>query len=208
MSFSEQGLINFRNIERLQDVAFSYDVSPDKPGVSCAFSPTMLLYDNWFKSEHVTVQWLDCSGSTPELSLDHNTTFVMNERCHALDLCCIKWENKDILVVATSHGKVYAYDLCSHLLEWEAQYDLGLPLKVQSLASDGHGIVFVCDRNNNAVHMFSPYGAYVKTIVDPEEHGVSELRFIRWSSKISAFVTAHKRDNAGWQIIYKRSMQT
>ena len=100
------------------------------------------------------------------------------------------------------------YDAQTGQLKWSVSGRIkGLEntLDVSEITSDEQECVYVCDKGNSCVLVFSFSGEYVSTFVRAGEQGVREPTGILWSKALSSLIVAHgKEDEEMWVSVVKR----
>ena len=113
-------------------------------------------------------------------------------------MCCSKNGDKQYLNTTYSSSGVYAYDVSEDKFEWKGEPN-GTEKKMNAfgVTTDERGNLFVCDMNNECIHMFSTGGVYLGelSVSDSEEGSIGVPRCIRWCNETSSLVVAHKKDD-------------
>ena len=105
----------------------------------------------------------------------------------------MKHEKKElILVTAESLMGIKAYDLSSGTVEWEKN----IPGMTKSaMISDGHGHLFVSDKDNKCIHMLSASdGHYLGYLVKRGDQGLGSPSRAAWSEEKSSLIIAHTKN--------------
>ena len=107
----------------------------------------------------------------------------------------MKHEQKElILVTSESLMGIKAYDLSSGSLEWHKN----IPGMTKSaLVPDGHGHLFVADKDNKCIHMLSlSDGQNLGRLhVIEEGEGLGFPAWVDWSEETSSLILAHGKGN-------------
>ena len=154
-------------------------ISWAKPGRLFQATPAKLLFVDMSKNPH-QIHWLYCnkkSWNKPDL-----TTFTNHSRVD--DLCIVIHEGKELLVTSNStRPALGAYNTNGSTLEWNAPEKLPNMKKSRpaGITTDGYGNVFVCDKLNQCIQVFSGGGNYLGGIL--KSSGFGMLRHIRWDTK-------------------------
>ena len=106
-----------------------------------------------------------------------------------------------------TQGGVHVYNIKTKELEWSVQGRLpGMKkfMKAQGLTVNDRGHLFVCDDNNNCVHMFHVVnGKNLGVLIKAGERGVGDPIRIKWCGKRSSFVIIHWKNGKWWISEYK-----
>ena len=130
--------IEFHDLENLRKVAVKHSVAPARPSRLFTTRPALLSYID-YSTDLPRVRSVDCSA----LPSKPKTSGVS---------------------ISTQKKELWAFDACTGGFEWTVKGKLpGMEKEMcaEALASDGHGILFVCDTNNSCVEMFSANGTFM-----------------------------------------------
>ena len=109
-------------------------------------------------------------------------------------MCLVDSDNGVILVVVTLSGAVVAFDIYTDELIWKIDESLpnhSCPLKALGVTTDGRNHLFVRDRNNQCVHLFSADGKFVKTVLRNGECELLSFRHLRCCSNSASLAIVH-----------------
>ena len=155
--------IEFRNKENVNEILLTYSVGSHQPGVLCAVSPSMLVYEN--RSKNPQLHWLDCSEAKPKpqgIIANTNLPYVQ-------DMCTTKLENEVLLIVLPydANELIQAYNSTTGQPKWSVQKKITSgTFKSYSVTGDDNGRIFVADRINSCIQMFSASdGQYLGCVV-------------------------------------------
>ena len=185
----DEQIIEFRDIGNLDDLIFS-SLVPHQPIRLCSISSTSLLY---FANEEPVAQRLDCNALPPTLLTDPLQILQLQQN-QVWDMHCTKYNEKEYLITTEciSHG-VHAYDTSSDDVVWSVVGKLsGMaePMWAEGVTSDGRDTLFVCDRNNACIQIFSVSdGAHKGTLL--KDQSLDEPRFARWCDDSTCLVVSH-----------------
>ena len=179
-------------------MVLDHSVAPHRPWEICTSSNSSL----WYESSHGVSEFhqLDCS-SFPCLTSDK----VLNTDC-VYGMCCAEFDGKSLLVMACYDDSVKAYNTDTREMVWSIIGEMPLsekPLVARAITSDKHGRLFVCDKGNKCIHIFSTDGKYVTTLLREGEQGLGELYHICWSEQLSGLIVVHSKDNKIWISLVK-----
>ena len=173
----------------MNEILQTYSVGSHQPGVLCAVSPSMLVYEN--RSKNPQLHWLDCGEVKPKplgITVDTNLPFVQ-------DMCTIKLENEVLLIVLPydANELIQAYNSSTGRLNWSVQKKITIgTFKSYSVTGDDNGRIFVADRTNSCIQMFSAsHGEYLRCCVIKRDQGLGILYRLRWSEATSSLAVAH-----------------
>ena len=193
--------MEFRDAKDFSKVLYDHSTAPFIPYEMCVVSASKLCFEDYSKSPSV-IRQLDCrftpTNSSEVLIVPDETIYDMY----------FTTPGGHILLVACGIKGFKAYDIKKKQLEWSGSGKLnGLEnaLDVSSVTSDGQESIFVCDKGNSCVLVFSFSGEYISTLVKAGEQGVGEPTFIRWSNTLSSLFVAHRKDDEEmWVSVVKR----
>ena len=178
--------IEFRNKENVSEILLTYSVGSHQPGVLCAVSPSMLIYEN--RSKNPQLHWLDCGEVKPKplgITVDTNLPFVQ-------DMCTIKLENEALLIVLPydANELIQAYNSSTGHLKWSVEKKItSRTFKSYSVTGDRNGRIFVA---NSCILMFSALdGQYLGCFMNKGDKGLGYLRRLRWCEATSSLAAAH-----------------
>ena len=110
-------------------------------------------------------------------------------------MCCAKQNDKEIiLVVPESLTGIKAYDVKNSIVQWDKE----IPgMSRCAMVSDGHGHLFVSDKDNKCIHMLSlSDGQHLGRLhVIEGEQGLGFPAWVAWSEETSTLVLAHGKRN-------------
>ena len=182
--------IRFYDLRELK-IVLSHSVEPHRPGRLCTSSPTTLLYVDHSKLPR-EVRWLDCAKSPPRLLSAKN--FTCTEQDSIYDICCVKHRDKQLLITTHELEGINAYNTSSNKREWCVLAELcetAKNIRPQSITTDGHGHLFVVDKNNACIQMFSTGSVYMGPVLEKERF--ADLGEIDWCSSNSSAAVVHRR---------------
>ena len=154
------------------------------------------------------IKSLNCSELPPRVQ---QTSVVALDK-DIWDLCTVPHRGQELTVLAQGMSKfvsendvtrrirveseVCGFSSQSGRLEWTVRGKLGglaQELCAESVASDGHGLLFVSDTNNRCVEMFSADGSFMCVFLREGEQGLGNPRMLRWHN--NSLLVVHKRDS-------------
>ena len=153
-----------------------------------AVSPSMLVYEN--RSKNPQLHWLDCSEVKPKplgIIVNTNLPFVQ-------DMCIAKLENESLLIVLPydANELIQAYNGSKGQLKWSVKKITSGTFKSYSVTRDNNGRLFVADRTNSCIQMFSALdGQYLGCFVIKRDQGLGILYRLRCSQATSSLAVAH-----------------
>ena len=142
--------------------------------------------------QHMTTDWL-CYIPTGCRHLEQFGS--INRSGKIKDICFFKENNKEIVICLYRGLKgIYARNWSNQLL-WSVDGAISGQQEIVcvSVATNGHGHLFVCDDGNKCIQLFSTDGLYIGRLVKAGEHGLGEPRLVRWCKKSSSLVIAHTK---------------
>ena len=187
-------MIEFRSLNNLQDVILSHSVSPHQPGVLCTVSPCTLLYVDHSKTAS-EIHWLDLKDLKPKFGRWAADVPRINNCSAGTDtpICYVPDGGTHLLVFVCDHG-IFAYNKAKENLEWEIEKILQgneKPMDAVDVASDGRGNLFVCDRANECIQMFSVSdGQYLGCLIKKGEQGLGYPWRLKWCENKSSLIVA------------------
>ena len=112
-------------------------------------------------------------------------------------MCCGRYEDKNLLVTAHGHKGVSAYDTDKDKLEWAVEGKVTSvkdAISPQGLTTDGCSHLFICDKNNKCIQMFSISGAYIGTVLGQGRQALRKPWRIRWCANTSSLIVVCKKE--------------
>ena len=191
LSYRNTKEIDFHDLENLNNVLLAHAVTPHRPGRLCSASSTTLLYVDNSKVPR-EVRWLDCSTSPPRPTSVRNITHTQQDNIY--DICCIQHKDKQLLITTDKSDGINAYNTKSNKREWCVKGDLeGADENIcpQRLMTDGRGHLFIIDKNNACIQMFSTDSVYMGPVL--REKRFYELGEIQWCKATSSAVIIHRK---------------
>ena len=197
--FSEEQKIEFRDVNNFNKILHSHSVAPHTPTILETIASSILIYLDVSK-EPIEVHWLDLYESKPKAAA--GKCVIRTQLSLVRDICIIQNADKQWLVVAGDIEGLFAFNMETGKLEWKVDENVpGMEqiIDANGVTHDGRGHLFVADRNNGCVQMFSlsdgkylgPLNKGLETICDPGS--------IYWSSETSSLVVACYL-NGKWQL--------
>ena len=112
------------------------------------------MYEDATKTQP-EIHWLDCSTIPPK-EISHKNIILTTE-IKFWYMCFVKEEGKcrgnGLLIVAPWGPQgIHAYNVETNSLQWKKEID---GMGRAGVDSDGHGRLFVCDIDNECIHMLS-----------------------------------------------------
>ena len=187
---SHKGLIEFRDFNNLDQIIYTLTVAPRKPTRLFQVSPSVLLYYCRANAEQGEIHWLDCEALPPRVIKHKNIIHLPKDMWW--DMCFVQGPNKN-LVVATADGPegIHAYNADTNSLEWKKEID---GMEKAGIAADGHGHLFVFDKENKCVHMLSVAdGQYKGCLIKEGEQDIGRPCWGVWSEETSSLIVAHAK---------------
>ena len=193
-SFSGRKKIEFRDASDLNRVILTHSVAPLEPGIMCTgTAPSTLLFVDASKRPR-EVHWLDLSDGQPKPAAGKR---VIHTKMHDIYGMCFAQDGDQKLLVYTASqtlcgdGKIFVHNMVTDKLEWEVDGNLpGMPRNLFALhvVSDGRGHLFVGDRRNGCIQIFSVVdGQYLGCLMKDVEDFRETYR-IYWSEKTSSLI--------------------
>lgn len=189
--------IEFRDANDLNRVIYTHSVGTHQPGVLCAASPTVLLYED-FASNRREVHWLDCSTIPPKPVKGRNVTHT--ELDQLTDICCTHDGIEQLLVLARYvrndcnylhiHGATT--DQVLHRISYELPGERGY-MGAAKVAVDSRGFLYICDFRKECIQLFTQGGTYLGCLMTKGDRGLGVPCEIRWCENLSCLVVLHKR---------------
>lgn len=205
-------MLEFREIEKFDEVLLRCSVSPYEPEALCNYpcdsTKSLIFVDLSAKPNEI--RWLD--GTLSGFSL---ATGRMLSPAKRQNISCLEFVyngGKELVLITyglpdESWGGIYAYNAKTSHLEWNAEGRLpgmNRVLKAQGLTTDDQGHLFVCDDNNECIQMFQVEdGRYMGAVIKEGEQGLGNPCRIRWYSRLSSFVIIHLKNGKWWISVFK-----
>ena len=122
-----------------------------------------------------------------------------------IDMCCIRGGQS--LLFLTKDGFV-SCNTKTGKQEWSVslnQSDLKEQMSISAVTTDGQGHIFVCDINNECVHVFSDNnGEHLGILLKKEDGDIGVPHKIGWNDMFNLLVVIHKQDDLRFMVsIYK-----
>ena len=190
--YSKKGVIEFRDLNNLDKILYTHSVAPKKPGRLSQVSPSVLLYvcGNLVKPE---LHWLDCSVIPPKENRKKDNIFPA--AISFWEMCFVSEETnrKRLIIISPEVPQgIHAYNVDTNSLEWKKEIE---GMGKAAIVSDGHGHLFVCDWDNNCIHMVSvPDGQYLGCLMKSGDQGLGSSRWAAWSEETSSLIVIHTND--------------
>ena len=194
--------IEFRPVENLDRVLYTFSVDPDEPHVLCsemvttsfAFgtsSPIEFLYHNVQKKPH-TVRRVNCGTRPPTLRCWE--TNIAHETQGEASCICI---SRDLLVITRGREGVFCYTREGNMV-WKVsgklpamEYEIDAP----GVTADDQGHLYVCDKENSCVHeLFAGDGKHLGVVVRQRQEGVGKLYNAAFHQGSASMVVAHRNE--------------
>ena len=188
--FSEEQKIEFRDVNDFNKILHSYPVAPHTPTILETITSSTLIYLDVSK-KLIEVHCLDLNESKPKPAA--RKTIIQTQLYQVRDMCVIYAVDKQLLVVAADIEGLFAFNIATGNLEWKVDEEVpGMEQTIDAngVTQVGRGHLFVADRNNGCVQMFSlsdgqylgPLKKGLETISDPSS--------VHWSPETSSLVVA------------------
>ena len=112
-------------------------------------------------------------------------------------MCFVKEEAKcrnGLLIVAPGGPRgIHAYNVGTNSLQWKKEI---AGIAKAGVASDSHGHLFVCDKDNRCIHMLSVSdGHYMGCLIKQGDQGLGAPLWGVWSEEMSSLIVAHGKGN-------------
>ena len=198
--------IQFRDLADLRKVLGKCSLAPDRPSRLCtahSCTTAVLYFDE--STQQGQLKILKCF-KVPK-SPGSITGIVGPCGKEIWDSILIPNDNKKHLIVMVAgitkeiEGKYFkcASEICAVSLKSQIVWSVKgkLPgfekeMCAESITTDEKGRVFVCDTNNNCVHVVSAEnGIYVGCLLKEGERNLGKPRLIRWSKRLSSLIVTH-----------------
>ena len=190
--------IEFRPVEDLDRVMYTFSVDPDEPHVLCSemvitsvgfniSSPVEFLYHNVQKRPH-TVRKVNCGTKPPtrkwQINISHDAQGEVSCMC----------TSRDLLVITRGREGVFCYTLRDNMM-WKVSGqlpDMESNIDARGVTADDRGHLFVCDRENSCVHeLFAEDGKHLGVVVREGQEGVGKLYNAAFHQNSASLVVAH-----------------
>ena len=188
--------IDFHNTTCLDKVSHSHSFSPrGRPGRLCtAASPSVLLYEDQSRDPR-EVRWLNCTTWPPKLANPAPGSLGTHTQQDIIwDMCCVKVQDTNLVITTRGYNGIYGYNVVMDKLQWHVKGQLGEmahELCAEALATDGRGHLFVGDRDNSCIQMFSVDGVYMGPLLSEKRQSMEQPLQLRWNKGKSSLVVAH-----------------
>ena len=170
----------------------------------CVTLSKILLYKNLFSMLGYGVKWLYCQTSPPgpvrngkNTTSFHQLSDKVSENEWIWDMTLVCHKKRELLVITTYEGKLMAVDIYSDRCEWHASEYIPnkrYPLRARGVTADFNGHLFVRDKNNGCIHLYSFDGKFVKTLLEEGMHDTEKIMRVRWCEKSSSLIVVHSKD--------------
>ena len=194
--FRDKMQIDFHNADRLKKVVHSHLVSSHRPGRLCTASSSMLLYEDQSKDPR-EVRWLNCSTSPPKpANFAAGACSTHTQQDIVWDMCCVKHEHEKLVVTTKGYQGVYAYNTTSDKVQWHMKGKVaGMKQEIcaEALTTDGLGHLFVCDRDNECIQIFTVDGTYMGPLLKERRQSLEQPLKLRWNKFKISLVIAHTK---------------
>ena len=185
-----------------------HSVTPFRPSRICtSFSDTLLFVD-YSQGEEVIV-WLDCSTNPPNIQKTTVTTSPnWAQGVYVRDICFVDLGDMQ-LIVKTDWNGISAFNTNTEETEWHIKGALGdmkEPMHPRGIAIDGHQHLFVCDRGNNSIQLFSvASGKYLGAMIVYDKPKVGKVRPLkcRWCENTSSLIVVRESESKCFLDIFK-----
>ena len=190
--FRSRQKIEFRDANDLSQILHTHSVAPQEPYGLYAATPSTLLYVDGSKQPR-EVNWLELSELEPKTTVRKPVIHLHNTL--PKDMCFTQDGDKQLLIIATIDGGLFACNIETDKLEWEVRGKLpGMEqaMNPMGVTTDGRGCLYVSDyeNGNKSIQMFSVSdGVYQGCLMkDVDAHGAPAG--IRWCDSKSSLVAA------------------
>ena len=185
-----KGRIDFCDASDLRTVVFSHTVAPHQPGTltRCSASESILLYVDDSRGD---VWCLDCSSATPESG---SNVIITQQEEGIPHMCCLADGDKHLLITTHVTSVIHAYNTKTDELEWRLKGKLeGMARNsgYEGITADGDGHLFICDRHNASIQMFSSSGEHLEVVMGERQKLLGIPMKIRHSREMSSLVVVH-----------------
>ena len=180
-----------------EELTKHYDFEPENnfPGLLCAYSLDQFIFSD-YNENPLRANWVDCRAKPPKIV---KTASLGESWVH--DICMVHATEKNLVI--GSFGKtperLKAVDIDSRRVEWTYQNNSpGMEKRFipYGVATDQHGHLFVCDRGNACIQIFSvENGTYLGPLIKRGEQGLGTPKWIRWSKDTKSLIVSHMKDH-------------
>ena len=202
--FRDQTQTEVRDLENLKLVRISQNVGGYLPEVMCGTpSGSSFIFE-------------DANANPRVLQFATYTSqgFVMKKRIPTIqrninDMCCTRFLGEDKNMVFATHGEngVFAYNTNmtnAYTLAWKAEGKLpgmSQEMNAYGVTTDGRGHLFVCDRNNCFIQMFSVDGRYLGPVKIECQGSRSFPKWVSYSRSTSSLVVFFGDQTVKWKFL-------
>ena len=197
--FREEKKIEFRDVNDFNKILRSHSVAPHKPTQLDRNAASTLIYSDE-STKNIDVHWLDFTGSNPKPPAGK---VVIGTELHFIDdICFVQYGDKQLLAVAARKAGLFVYNIRKDKLEWKVDgkvCGMERALRANGVTTDGRGNLFVADRGNECIQMFSASdGQYLGRLMKGVET-IGGPFSVQWSAETSSLVAACYL-NAEWHL--------
>ena len=187
--------IDFHNTTCLEKVTHSHRFNRCCPGRLCtAASPSVLLYEDQSRDPR-EVRWLNCTTWPPKLGNPaQGPDRTRTQQDIIWDMCYVKAEEANLVVTTRGYNGIYGYNAMTDKLQWHVKGKLGemkQELCAEALTTDGRGHLFVGDRDNSCIQMFTVGGVYMGPLMSERRQSMEQPLQLRWNKAKSSLAVAH-----------------
>ena len=163
-------------------------MAPHQPGILCAVSPSVFVYEDASKDPR-QLHWLDCSEPAPKLlGITANTNLS-----DVQDICVAKLEKETLLIVISRvrDELIHAFNSITGQLKWSVQKKIpGMKMVSFAVTGDGNCRIFVT--NATTIQMFSALdGQYLGCFMKEGDQGLGLVCGLWWCEATSSLVAGH-----------------
>ena len=163
---------------------------------SCSYSPSFLSTVSpdsnvlfWMGS--IEIKQFECRNGR----LHVRAKTPVRLKCDSIhEMCCI--EGGRSLLFATKN-RLMAFDTKTGNQNWSVnlnEFELKEEMLISAITTDGLHHLFVCDKNNQCVHVFSDNtGEHLGILLKKEDGDIGVPHMIGWNHKSEVLVVTHKR---------------
>ena len=111
-------------------------------------------------------------------------------------MCCVRHEEKQLLITTHNIGGVHAYFAGTDDLKWcVGGYQPGMDRYIDAvgITANEQGQLFVCDKANGCVQVLSTEGTFLATVLRNGEQRLGIPNRIRWCQKTKSLVITSKK---------------
>ena len=197
------------DVDTLEKLKFELPVRPDIPLLLSKGPDNSLLYTRGIEEDTYAptaqnkydVRRVDLSKFPQWLKTEIPISLREFKCVH--DICIVPRGNGDLIIITADSAGIFAYNARTGHLEWKTTRTGNVPkIWPLGLSYDNRGHLYVCDKENGCIKMFSVEGEYLGVLMSGEivEHGVTAQkgkqglgnpRWIRWNEKSSSLVLIH-----------------